>query len=51
VVARGLIGDQQVVGQRRLVAEQDAELEQGGVSAAHLGQADELATLQDDLVG
>jgi len=39
------------IGQRRLVAAQDAELEEGGPAAADLGQADQLGCTDGDLVG
>ena len=40
----------QIVRQRRLVAQQDADLEERGVAPSDLGQADNLGTADHDLV-
>ena len=45
------MGDLKKIGQGRLVAAQDAELEEGGVAAADLGQANQLGVADDDLMG
>jgi len=44
------VGDLKKIGQGRLVAQQEAELEERGVAAADLGEADELGGTYGDFV-
>jgi len=45
------VGDLKKIGQGRLVAQQEAELEERGVAPAYLGEADELGLADGHLVG